>query len=274
MATRSMVEPARLTEADQPAVQALLDHDPVGNVYLRSELRQGIRFGEWWGVRDGEVVRATLLAGALAVPCVTNVDDATTLAESACVTTVPRMLVGPRQSVMAMHHALGRRQQAREVRDPQPLLTLHRDDHVRGVESAVRRSRRSDVDALVIAAAQMHREEMGVDPMRVDAAAWRARMVWLIDRGWSWVWVEGGRAIFKAELSAWTPEVVQIQGVFTDPAWRRRGVARAGLTAVCRALLEEVPVCSLYVNHFNATALRLYERLGFRRAGDFATVFY
>ena len=61
----------------------------------------------------------------------------------------------------------------------------------------------------------MHREEMGVDPLAVDAPAWRNRMLSLIERRWSWVWMRDREVIFKAELSAWTPEVVQIQGVYT-----------------------------------------------------------
>jgi hypothetical protein len=88
------------------------------------------------------------------------------------------------------------------------------------------------------------------------------------------VWLERGAVVFKAELSAWTPEAVQIQGVYTHPGKRRRGVASAALSYVCGTILQQVPVCSLYVNHENETALRLYSRLGFRRAGDFASVFY
>ena len=95
-----------------------------------------------------------------------------------------------------------------------------------------------------------------------------------VEGGWSWVWTEAGEVIFKAELSAWTPDVVKIQGVYTPPQHRGHGIARAGLTAVCAQLLEVVPWCTLYVNEFNVPALRLYERLGFEPVGSFATVVY
>src|SRR5207244_3833948 len=122
-----------------------------------------------------------------------------------------RMLVGPRDPVLALHGALGR--QAREIRQPQLLLGVGRRHLVPAPAVPLRRATRLDLEPLVVAAAAMHREEMGVDPLAVDANAWRARMTSLIDRGWSWVWRDQGQIVFKAELSAWTPEAVQIQGV-------------------------------------------------------------
>jgi hypothetical protein len=34
------------------------------------------------------------------------------------------------------------------------------------------------------------------------------------------------------------------------------------------------PTLSLYVNDFNEPAIALYERVGFRRAGEFATLLF
>jgi len=80
--------------------------------------------------------------------------------------------------------------------------------------------------------------------------------------------------VFKAELSAGTPDVVQVQGVFTAPSRRRRGVATAGMTALCSLLLESVPLVTLYLNGYNQAALRVYQRVGFEQQGEFATVMY
>jgi ribosomal protein S18 acetylase RimI-like enzyme len=267
------VRAERLRSTDAAPLRLLLDADPVTNVYLRSELRTGVQHGDWWGVREGEHVRAALLAGALAVPCINDPADAARLAEAACTERPPRMLVGPRQSVNALRDALLPSRTPRDVRDPQPLLVLTRDAVLPDVATPVRLANRADVEPLTIAAAAMHREEMG-DPLPMDPGAWRARMTSLVELGWSWVWTERDAVVFKAELSAWTPEAVQIQGVYTHPGRRGRGIATAALAAMCRAVLRQVPVCSLYVNDTNTTALRLYERLGFRRAGDFSTVFY
>jgi uncharacterized protein len=272
VATGSALRTGRLGPGHAEMLSRLLDREPVVNAYLRSELRMGIDGGDWWGVADAQGLRATALGGALVVPCIPKPEDARALGETLAASATPRMLVGPRDAVLALHDALGRA--AREVRDPQHLMLVDRQTFRHQPASAVRRARPRDIDALVVAAAAMHREEMGVDPLSIDAPGWRARMASLVDRGWSWVWTERETVIFKAELSAWTPNVVQIQGVWTHPAQRSHGVGRAGLASVCEALFDEVPLCTLYVNHYNTIAIALYRSLGFRKIADFATVIY
>jgi len=260
-----------LTRKDEAALATLLATEPVQNVYLRSELRSGVRPGEWWGVEDDRGLRSVVSGGALLVPWLDRDGDAGLLAP-ALVSRGVRMLVGPRDPVLALHAALGR--PAREVRHPQLLLGVGRRTLMTPPSVPLRRATRHDLEQLVVAAAAMHREEMGVDPLSVDANAWRARMTSLIDRGWSWVWRERGQILFKAELSAWTPEAVQIQGVYTAPQARGRGIATSALAAMCIALLGDSATCTLYVNHYNSVAISLYRRIGFTEVATFATVIY
>jgi len=251
---------------------ALLDQDPVANVFLRSELRLGAPLDGWWGLREGDGLRAALMAGPLAVPWIPDLDDAPPLAELLRRQQPPRLIIGPAPAVRALTASLAPRRPT-EVRDPQPVLVLVAP--VVGVPVvAIRRGRREDLDKLTIASAAMHLEEMGIDPLTFDPAGWRQRMATLIDRGWSYLLMEGGEIAFKVELSAWTPEAVQLQGVWTDPRYRRRGLATAAMAAVCAELLVDVPICSLYVNAYNEPALRLYRRLGFRQVGEYATVIF
>jgi predicted GNAT family acetyltransferase len=184
------------------------------------------------------------------------------------------MLVGPRDQVLALHHARHPTPPLKELRDPQPLLALTRDRLPAPTDTAVRLGTTGDLDRLTVAAADMHREEMGVDPLAIDPAGWRSRMSTLIQRRWSWVWTDHDDVLFKAELSAWTPEAVQVQGVYTAPRHRNRGIATAAMAAVCRAVLDEVPVCTLYVNHYNVAARRVYSRLGFEQVASLATLMY
>jgi RimJ/RimL family protein N-acetyltransferase len=274
MATRSAPAVCHLRGRDTAQLDALLQQDPVGNAYLRSELRMGMQSGEWLGVFDGDSLTATILAGALAWPYIPSAEAASALAEALSGPAAPRMLVGPRPSVLALHHAFSPPRQLRERRDPQPLLAVTRETLTTLPPAPVRLATAADLDALVVTSAAMHREEMGSDPLAGDATGWRARMSALIERGWSWVWTDRRSIVFKAELSAWNADVVQIQGVYTAPGYRGRGVATAGLGSMCAALLREVSMCSLYVNHYNEAALVVYRKLGFQPAGEFATVFY
>jgi GNAT superfamily N-acetyltransferase len=264
----------RLSPEDAPALQSLLDADPLQNVYLRSELRLGgLTRGQWWGVGAPGRLRAAMIGGPLVTPWIPDPDDADRLAEALAHQPV-RMVCGPREQAVALHDARRPHVAARERRDPQPFLVLRRGRLAAAPAPQVRHGTMADLDRLTVASADMHREEMGVDPMAVDPGGWRSRMGTFIQRGWSWVWTEAGRVVFKAELSAWTQEAVQVQGVYTAPEVRNRGIATAGLAAVCRDALEQVPACTLYVNHYNAAARTVYARLGFEPVADFATLFY
>jgi ribosomal protein S18 acetylase RimI-like enzyme len=274
MATRSALRVTRLGPAHAGQLAALIDCEPVTNVYLRSELRLGFEAGDWWGAFEENELTSVVLGWSLVVPYIPDLEAAPPLAQALSAGAQPRMVVGHRASVMALHNAFRPPRPPRELRDPQPLMVLDRGD-LRGTPSGdVRLSTRGDLDALIVAAARMHREEMGVDPLAIDAPAWRMRMLSLIERRWSWIWLRDHEVMFKAELSAWTPDVVQIQGVYTAPQYRRQGIARAGLAAVCTDVFREVPRCSLYVNQYNVIAQRVYERLGFKPADVFATVMY
>lgn len=266
----------RLDPSDAAATQRLLDADLLRNVYLRSELRLGaLRSGLWWGAFDGDAaLQAVMVAGPLVVPWVPTADGAAALAGQLSRQAPPRMIVGPRDQAAALQAARRPAPPPREVRDPQPLLVVGRGGLRAEGSERVRRGTRGDLDVLVRASAAMHREEMGVDPLLLDPAGWRHRMTTLVDRGWSWVWMEDGDIIFKAELSARTPEVAMVQGVWTAPSHRGRRVGTAGMAAAAAAVLAEVPQCSLYVNHFNTIARRLYDRLGFQQAGELATYFF
>lgn len=266
----------RLDARDAGPVATLLDADPLVTVYLRSEVRLGaLRTGRWWGWErpDGELA-GLVVGGPLVVPVLPDPAAVVPLARTLDRQPPPQLMTGQRDQVHAIHGAQRPSPRPREVRDPQPLLALHRGGLRVAPAPAVRRGAHADLDRLTVASAAMHREEMGVDPLVHDPGLWRMRMATFIERRWSFVWEDRGTIIFKAELSAWTPDACLLQGVFTDPSRRGQGIGTAGMAAVCAALLAEVPVCVLYVNHYNEPARRLYATLGFEPVDDFATLFF
>ena len=112
------------------------------------------------------------------------------------------------------------------------------------------------------------------DPLRRDPEGFRWRTQAQISEGRSWVWIEDGVILFKAEASAWTPSAVQLQQVWVDPSMRNRGHAQRGMRDLCRRLLERVPTVCLFVRPENASAIRVYDAIGMRRRGTYRSLIF
>jgi uncharacterized protein len=95
-----------------------------------------------------------------------------------------------------------------------------------------------------------------------------------IEEGRSWLWVEQGTILFKAEASAWTPRAVQVQQVWVDPAARGHGYGQRGMRDLCRHLLTRVPTVCLFVRRENAQAIRVYEAIGMQRSISYRSVLF
>ena len=101
------------------------------------------------------------------------------------------------------------------------------------------------------ACARAHEVELGIDPLARDADGFRWRTRTQIEEGRSWLWVEDGVILFKAEASAWTDQAVQLQQVWTDPEARGVGNGSRGLRDLIRLLLERTPRVCLFVRADN-----------------------
>jgi len=94
-------------------------------------------------------------------------------------------------------------------------------------------------------------------------------------RARSFVRIEAGVVVFKAEVGAVADGVCQVQGVWVDPAYRGRGLSIAGMASVVRLSRARIAgAVSLYVNDYNTAARKCYRSVGFRDHGTFATVLF
>jgi len=270
-----------LGRADRAAVLAFVEADPVRDTFIASRVLHdavlGVAgWGPLWGAFDaGGRLTGVLHLGPNLVPAVARDDALTALASVATGPAPTRMLVGERGAVERLWDLVAATYPPpREVRERQFVYRVTTDDlRVPDDAAAASVATRADEEEVLAASAAMHLEEMGEDPMNTDPAGYRRRVRALIDRGWTFVHREGGRLAFKMDIGCAATSTAQIQGVYTPPAFRRRGVGTAGMAACCVLALRQYPVLSLYVNDFNVPAVSLYERLGFRRMPyDFATV--
>jgi predicted GNAT family acetyltransferase len=267
---------------DLTALTSLAARNPVINVFAdyraRSTLLDPRRLGgEMWGyVEDGDLVAACHV-GANLVPVEATPEALDAFAGRAlsqgrrCAT-----IVGPLDDVRGLWERLeGAWGPARDSRWHQPHMEIAGDPAVEP-DPMVRRSEHRDLRALYPACVAMHIEELGVSPeVGGGADLYRARVSQLIGRGWSFVRIEGGKVLFKAEVASVTPYACQVQGVYVDPAYRNQGLATAGMAAVVQIARREIaPIVSLYVNEHNEAARRAYERAGFQKTSEFGTILF
>jgi len=84
-----------------------------------------------------------------------------------------------------------------------------------------------------------------------------------------------GAVVFKADIGALWEGIAQVQGVWVHPAWRGRGLGTAAMAGVVEQIRAgTASAVSLYVNDYNTSARRVYEKVGFRPAGTYATILF
>ena len=271
-----------LGPANLPEVTTLLAHDAVVNVVAdyrarTTQLQPRWLNGEMWGYFEGSDLVSVCHAAANLMPASATaraVEQFSARAKSQgrhCST-----IVGPSDQVDPMWDLLEASwAPAREVRRNQPHLEISTAPVV-DPDPHVRPSVMTDLDVLYPACVAMYTEEVGVSPEEHGGASlYRARVAQLVSRGWSFVRIEDGRVVFKAEVAAATPYACQVQGVYVVPDRRGEGLAISGMaTVVDLALRTIAPVVSLYVNEHNHAARRAYERVGFQRTATFTTVMF
>ncbi|MFG1696600.1 GNAT family N-acetyltransferase [Nonomuraea sp. NPDC049309] len=271
-----------LDDNDRDEVLALLDADPVANVFVSSRVRAvGLNparlGGQMWGYGTRGNLVSLCYAGANMVPVNAGPEAVQAFADRArkqgrrC-----SSIVGPVDAVSLLWERLephwGR---ARAIRWAQPVMATSSKPPV-PADPLVRRVRPEEFDILLPACVAMFTEEVGVSPNLGDGGAlYRTRVAELIRIGRSYARIEDGRVVFKAEIGAVTPQACQIQGVWVAPELRGRGYAVGGMAAVVEAAMNcFAPVVTLYVNDYNHPARAVYRKVGFREVGTFMSVLF
>jgi len=127
---------------------------------------------------------------------------------------------------------------------------------------AVRRARDSDLDLLVVAARESLRAEGRPDPFDGNPRGARRWVKGRLSR--ARVIEDRGRIVFVGYADVQRREGWLLQGVYTWPEARGRGIARAGVAALCReAFAAGANHVQLTVVEGNDPGVRLYEGLGF-----------
>lgn len=255
----------------EPSTEQVLEfcaRAPVERVFLEDVARRDL--GRFAAVeRPDGTLGALCHAGANIVPSGEGCGAFASLAARSRL----RMIIGESRAVTDLWRSARPRLPApREDRPGQPVYVLE-EPPARG-ESGLRSATRDDLERLVPACAAAHELELGVDPLARDPEGFRWRTLAQVEEGRSWVWLEDGVVLFKAEASAWTSQAVQVQQVWVDPEARGKGFGARGLRDLCRLLLRSTPRVTLFVRRDNLPAIGLYDSIGMRRTLEYRSVLF
>jgi RimJ/RimL family protein N-acetyltransferase len=254
----------------EPRLEQILEFcakDPVERVFLEDVARRGL--GRFSAFAENGRLDALCHVGANIVP---SGVDCSRFAEAAARGRAT-MIIGDERAVNELWTKLARHmRKPRDDRPGQPVYAI--SEPPPPGETGLRGATHDDLELLVPACAAAHEEEIGVDPLARDPEGFRWRTRSQIQEGRSWLWVEDGTILFKAEASAWTPSAVQVQQVWVDPPARGQGFAQRGMRDLCRLLLERVPAVCLFVRPENAPAIRVYEAIGMVRWGSYRSLIF
>jgi predicted GNAT family acetyltransferase len=138
---------------------------------------------------------------------------------------------------------------------------------------AIRPAAPTDIEPLVEAARASLREEGRPDPFIGDPKGFRRWVAARTSR--ARVALAGREVVWVGYADVRHQAGHLLQGVYTWPQWRRRGIAAAGVASLCRAAFEaSADHVQLSVVAGNEPALRLYAALGFEPHATLRTILF
>ncbi|HEY2954948.1 MAG TPA: GNAT family N-acetyltransferase [Candidatus Eisenbacteria bacterium] len=275
----------RLGPPDLVELFGFLDRDPALNVYLIAlTLRDALSRPQeelWAARRSVEIVALVHLSGPSGAILPLG-DDSEALGRLAEHTLLRRPLLPRRIQVIGALAAV--EPIVRRFRAAGVAPRLHRRQVYMTLERGLlppfervpelRVASAADYPTLFESGARLRAEELDEDPRVGDAAAYARRVDEECRDGSTWIWMDREGLRFRASVSALTADAAQIAGVYTPVERRNRGFARRGLSELCTRLFDRTRCATLFVNDFNAPAIALYDKLGFRPIADWASAFY
>jgi ribosomal protein S18 acetylase RimI-like enzyme len=125
------------------------------------------------------------------------------------------------------------------------------------------------LETVMEAQATMYIEATGTDPRQTDPEGFRRRTLERIERGRTWIKLENDTVVFKAELQSVTPDVIYLEGIWTNADYRQRGIASECVVELTHRRLRKQQVLCLAVEPDEAVAMQIYEYAGFRYQSDY-----
>jgi ribosomal protein S18 acetylase RimI-like enzyme len=184
------------------------------------------------------------------------------------------ILLGEQEKVALFWNHYSRGGQPARLACRELLLESHGRTQASEEVRGLRRATMEDLELVMPVQAQLAFEESQINPLERDPVGFRARCARRIEQGRTWVWIEDGRLIFKADILNETPEVTYLEGVWVNPQDRGRGQGLRCMSQLSRTLLRRTRSITLFVNENNQEAMDFYRTAGYETRGCYDTIFF
>lgn len=269
----------RLLDGEEAEVLEFLAQRPIHTVAMMSlihdnGLESPLNRGTFYGCRDvnGRLEGVALVGHATLMETVSDRALAA-LAQVAQQCANTHMIMGEKERVADFwgHYAAAGRRQRLAAREW--LFELSWPIEAREPVIGLRPATPAELDLVMPVQAELAFAESGVDPLQVDPEGFRKRCLRRIEQGRTWVVIEDGKLIFKADVISRTQQVNYLEGIWVREDRRANNNGLRFMSALIRVLLEDTKSICLLVNETNKPAMNFYRKCGFHFRATYETIF-
>ena len=252
------------------ALKQLLAKDPTHNLYLLGVLEEfGIvcdperaPFAFHGRFLDGDLGAAIFVGGSggLVIPSACSLSAITELARSLSTTVTLKACIGEKLLVDVLVQNLGGQVKFSKT---QRLYSVSADDLGPFTNPLLRVATEADLERLVPLAAACVKEMHERDPLVDDPVGFPMRVKQRVMTKRTYVLEENGELIFKLDVGSRSQFGAELEGVFTTPASRGKGVATLCLGQISRFLLSSLPRLTVRVDDSNSAFASLARKVGY-----------
>lgn len=277
--TRQDISVARLESHSEVEVLNFLNRRPLHTITMVGFIRDNglvspLNRGTFYGCRNrnGELEGVALIGHATLME--TTTDRALeAFAEIAQTRNDLHMIMAERERVDEFWNYYADGGQPMRLACRELLMELQWPVAVQEPIANLRLATADDLDQIMPVQAQMAFDESGVNPLGTDPHGFRERCLRRIQQGRSWVLVEDGQLLFKAEVISETAEVTYLEGIWVNPNLRGLQLGLRCISQLGRTLLAKTKSLCGLVNEKNVSAQKMYQRAGFKLRSTYDTIF-
>lgn len=269
----------RLRNGAEAEVLEFLAQRPIHTVAMMSLINDNglvspLNRGTFYACRDlnGQLEGVALVGHATLMETISDRALAA-LAQVAQQCANTHMIMGEKERVADFwgHYAAAGRQQRLACREW--LFELSWPIEAREAVEGLRRATPAELELVMPVQAELAFAESGINPLQVDPEGFRKRCLRRIEQGRTWVVVENGMLIFKADVISRTADVSYLEGIWISEDRRANGTGLRFMSDLMRRLLEETKSICLLVNEANKLAQSFYRKCGFHFRATYETIF-